>query len=90
MLIKQVVAHPSGCIGENPLVIHNNLSPMVSHVAVGRRDQLQMFGGDWPTPDGILVRDTIHVMDLAEGHPAALAYLLTENHQLPSLNLGSG
>ena len=83
-------AHPSGRIGENPLGIPNNLFPFVSQVAVGRRARLQVFGGDWPTPDGTGVRDTIHVMDLAEGHRAALDCLLVEEPQLLTLNLGSG
>lgn len=85
-----VGAHPSGRIGENPLGIPNNLFPFVSQEAVGRRAQLQVFGGDWPSPDGTGVRDTIHVMDLAEGHRAALDCLLAEAPQLLTLNLGSG
>ena len=85
-----VGAHPSGRIGEDPSGIPNNLFPFVSQVAVGRREQLQIFGGDWPTPDGSGVRDYIHVMDLAEGHRAALDVLLAEGPQLLTLNLGSG
>ena len=85
-----VGAHPSGRIGENPLGIPNNLFPFVSQVAGGRRPQLKVFGGDWPTPDGTGVRDYIHVMDLAEGHHAALECLLAEAPQLLTLNLGSG
>ena len=85
-----VGAHPSGRIGEDPLGIPNNLFPFVSQVAVGRRERLQVFGGDWPTPDGTGIRDYIHVMDLAEGHRAALNCLLDEEPQLLSLNLGSG
>ena len=85
-----VGAHPSGRIGEDPSGIPNNLFPFVSQVAVGRRAQLQVFGGDWPTPDGSGVRDYIHVMDLAEGHRAALDVLLAEGPQLLTLNLGSG
>ena len=85
-----VGAHPSGRIGEDPRGIPNNLFPFVSQVAVGRRDCLQVFGGDWPTPDGSGIRDYIHVMDLAEGHRAALDVLLAEAPQLLSLNLGSG
>lgn len=77
-----VGAHPSGRIGENPLGIPNNLFPFVSQVAVGRRAQPKVFGGDWPTPDGTGVRDFIHVMDLAEGHRAALDCLLAEAPQL--------
>ena len=85
-----VGAHPSGKIGEDPLGIPNNLFPFVSQVAVGRRKSLQVFGGDWPTSDGTGVRDYIHVMDLAQGHRAALDCLLAEPAQLLSLNLGSG
>jgi len=85
-----VGAHPSGRIGEDPSGIPNNLLPFVSQVAVGRRTELQVFGGDWPTPDGSGIRDYIHVMDLAEGHRAALDALLAEPPQLLTLNLGSG
>jgi UDP-glucose 4-epimerase len=85
-----VGAHPSGRIGEDPLGIPNNLFPFVSQVAVGRRERLQVFGDDWPTPDGSGVRDYIHVMDLAEGHQAALDTLLAEDPQLLTVNLGSG
>ncbi|QNJ21560.1 UDP-glucose 4-epimerase [Synechococcus sp. MIT S9220] len=85
-----VGAHPSGEIGEDPLGTPNNLFPFVSQVAVGRRKSLKVFGGDWPTSDGTGVRDYIHVMDLAEGHLAALNYLLSEPAQLLTLNLGSG
>ena len=85
-----VGAHPSGRIGEDPLGRPNNLFPFLTQVAVGRRERLQIFGGDWPTPDGTGVRDYIHVMDLAEGHRAALDCLLTEPPQMLTLNLGSG
>ncbi len=85
-----VGAHPSGRIGEDPGGIPNNLFPFVTQVAVGRRPSLQVFGSDWPTPDGTGVRDYIHVMDLAEGHRAALDVLLVEPPQLLTLNLGSG
>jgi UDP-glucose 4-epimerase len=85
-----VGAHPSGRLGEDPNGIPNNLFPFVSQVAVGRRKQLSIFGGDWPTPDGSGVRDYIHVMDLAEGHRAAVDVLLAEEPQLLTLNLGSG
>ena len=85
-----VGAHPSGRIGEDPRDIPNNLFPFVSQVAVGRQPCLQVFGGDWPTPDGSGVRDYIHVMDLAEGHRAALEVLLAEAPQLLTVNLGSG
>jgi UDP-glucose 4-epimerase len=85
-----VGAHPSGRIGEDPHGTPNNLFPFVSQVAVGRRDRLQVYGGDWPTADGSGVRDYIHVMDLAEGHRAALACLLAEEPQVLTVNLGSG
>ncbi|HGY5555553.1 MAG TPA: UDP-glucose 4-epimerase GalE [Prochlorococcus sp.] len=85
-----VGAHCSGKIGEDPRGIPNNLFPFVSQVAIGRRQELQVFGNDWPTPDGSGVRDYIHVMDLAEGHQAALDVLLQEDPQLLTLNLGSG
>jgi len=67
-----VGAHPSGMLGEDPQGTPNNLMPFVSQVAVGRRDRLTVFGNDYPTVDGTGVRDYIHVMDLAEGHVAAL------------------
>ncbi|MEL6981766.1 MAG: UDP-glucose 4-epimerase GalE, partial [Actinomycetota bacterium] len=63
-----VGAHPSGLIGEDPRGIPNNLVPYVMQVAVGRREQVQVFGDDWDTPDGTGVRDYIHVIDLAMGH----------------------
>ena len=68
-----VGAHPSGLIGEDPQGIPNNLMPFVAQVAGGRRPALQIFGGDYPTPDGTGVRDYIHVMDLAEGHAVRAA-----------------
>lgn len=85
-----VGAHPSGRIGEDPRGTPNNLFPFVSEVALGRQEQLSVFGGDWPTPDGTGVRDYIHVMDLADGHRAALDVLLAEGPQLLTINLGSG
>ena len=78
-------AHPSGQIGEDPLGIPNNLFPFVSQVAVGRRDQLRVFGSDWPTHDGTGVRDYIHVMDLAEGHKAALDHPAQSRATAPHL-----
>ena len=62
-----VGAHPSGMIGEDPQGIPNNLMPYIAQVAVGRREKLSVYGGDYPTPDGTGVRDYIHVMDLAIG-----------------------
>jgi len=67
-----VGAHPSGLIGEDPAGIPNNLMPYIAQVAVGKRECLSVFGGDYPTVDGTGVRDYIHVCDLADGHVAAL------------------
>lgn len=85
-----VGAHPSGRIGEDPRGIPNNLMPYISQVAVGRRDALSVFGDDYPTRDGTGVRDYIHVMDLAEGHLAALERMLGAEPALLTLNLGTG
>jgi UDP-glucose 4-epimerase len=85
-----VGAHPSGLIGEDPNGIPNNLMPFVTQVAVGRMAELQVFGGDYPTPDGSGVRDYIHVMDLAEGHRAALDWALRDPHEILTANLGTG
>jgi UDP-glucose 4-epimerase len=84
-----VGAHPSGLIGEDPRGVPNNLMPYVTQVAVGKRARLQVFGGDYATPDGTGVRDYIHVVDLAEGHVAALRYLLESKRSITA-NLGSG
>ncbi|MGG7667070.1 UDP-glucose 4-epimerase GalE [Yersinia sp. J1] len=67
-----VGAHPSGLMGEDPQGVPNNLMPFIAQVAVGRRDSLAVFGNDYPTADGTAVRDYIHVVDLADGHVAAL------------------
>ena len=74
-----VGAHESGLIGETPQGIPNNLMPYVSRVAAGTLEYLNIFGDDYPTPDGTGVRDYIHVMDLAEGHVAALKYLESQH-----------
>jgi UDP-glucose 4-epimerase len=84
-----VGAHPSGRIGEDPNDIPNNLMPYVTQVAVGRRPQLSVYGGDYPTPDGTGVRDYIHVQDLADGHVAALKRLLSHPESF-TVNLGTG
>lgn len=84
-----VGAHESGLIGESPKGIPNNLMPYISQVAVGMRDYLRIYGNDYPTHDGTGVRDYIHVMDLADGHVAALHYLLTRQGML-TVNLGTG
>ena len=85
-----VGAHPSGLIGESPTGEPNNLFPIITQVAVGRRKILQIFGDKWPTRDNTCVRDYIHVMDLAEGHLAALNYLTKKKSEYLTLNLGSG
>lgn len=85
-----VGAHPGGLIGEDPNGIPNNLMPFVTQVAVGRLPELQVFGGDYPTPDGSGVRDYIHVMDLAEGHRAALDWALRDPQEVLTVNLGTG
>lgn len=82
-----VGAHPSGLIGEDPADIPNNLLPYVAQVAIGRRDHLAVFGNQYATHDGTGVRDYIHVMDLAEGHAAALAHL---QPGVDAFNLGTG
>ncbi len=84
-----VGAHESGLIGEDPQGIPNNLMPFVSQVAVGRRDELHVFGGDYDTHDGTGVRDFIHVVDLAKGHLAALK-ALEKGPQCEAVNLGTG
>lgn len=84
-----VGAHESGDIGENPLGVPNNLMPFVAQVAVGLRARLSVFGDDYPTRDGTGIRDYIHVMDLAEGHVAALR-LLERQRGCHALNLGTG
>lgn len=82
-------AHESGLIGEDPQGIPNNLMPFIAQVAVGRRDHLTVFGGDYPTPDGTCLRDYIHVMDLANGHVKAVEY--AANHKgVEVFNLGTG
>lgn len=83
-----VGAHSSGLIGENPKGIPNNLMPFISQVAVGKRKELSVFGGDYPTKDGTGVRDYIHVVDLAKGHVKALQKL--ESPCFHTLNLGTG
>ncbi|QMV16461.1 UDP-glucose 4-epimerase GalE [Vibrio spartinae] len=84
-----VGSHPSGEIGEDPQGIPNNLMPFVAQVAVGRRESLSIFGDDYPTKDGTGVRDYIHVMDLADGHVAALQNVGTKGG-LHVYNLGTG
>ena len=84
-----VGAHPSGLLGEDPKGIPNNLMPYLLQVAVGRRSQLDIFGSDYPTPDGTGVRDYIHVVDLARGHVAALGAMSGLTGAV-AINLGTG
>jgi UDP-glucose 4-epimerase len=84
-----VGAHKSGRIGEDPRGIPNNLMPYISQVAVGRREHLNVFGNDYPTPDGTGVRDYIHVVDLAQGHVKAVEKL-DEGPGVRIWNLGTG
>ncbi len=83
-------AHYSGLIGENPSGIPNNIFPYITQVAYGKLKQLKVFGNDWPTLDGTGVRDYVHVMDIAEGHIAALEFLNQNKPQILNLNLGTG
>lgn len=84
-----VGAHESGLIREDPNGIPNNLMPYISQVAIGRLPELNIYGNDYPTPDGTGVRDYIHIMDLAEGHMAALDYVFISTG-LKVINLGTG
>lgn len=84
-----VGAHESGLIGEDPNGVPSNLMPFIAQVAVGRREALNVFGNDYPTPDGTGVRDYIHVVDLARGHLAALEKLGAAEEVL-TVNLGTG
>jgi len=82
-------AHESGLIGEDPCGIPNNLMPFLSQVAIGKLEELSIFGNDYPTPDGTGVRDYIHVMDLADGHVKALNIIHTLEDVM-TINLGTG
>jgi UDP-glucose 4-epimerase len=84
-----VGAHASGLIGEDPSGIPNNLMPFVARVAAGKLPHVNVFGNDYPTPDGTGVRDYIHVVDLAKGHLAALDFLGREAGW-HAINLGTG
>ena len=83
-------AHESGEIGENPKGIPNNIFPLITRVAAGQKEKLEIYGNDWDTIDGTGVRDYIHVMDLAEGHIKALEFLSSEKPQIININLGTG
>ena len=84
-----VGAHHSGYIGESPKGTPNNLMPFIAQTAAGLRNELSVFGDDYDTPDGTGIRDYIHVVDLANGHVAALKYL-DQNQSLLTVNLGTG
>ena len=84
-----VGAHASGLIGEDPQGVPNNLMPFVAQVAIGKRAFLNVWGNDYPTPDGTGVRDYIHVVDLALGHLAALQTLQRDGQSF-AVNLGTG
>lgn len=84
-----VGAHPSALIGEDPTGIPNNLMPYVARVAAGMLPKLKVYGGDYPTPDGTGIRDYIHVVDLAEGHVAALDRK-SDEPGVHTYNLGTG
>ncbi len=84
-----VGAHESGLIGEDPNGVPNNLMPLIARVAVGRLPRIQVYGDDYPTPDGTGVRDYIHVCDLADGHVKALRRL-ARGRGLVTCNLGTG
>jgi UDP-glucose 4-epimerase len=85
-----VGAHASGMIGEDPAGIPNNLMPILTQVAVGRREKLLVYGDDYPTPDGTGRRDYLHVEDLAAGHVAALEKLGATDEPVSTWNLGTG
>jgi UDP-glucose 4-epimerase len=82
-------AHPSGLLGEDPTGVPNNVVPYLTQVAVGRLEELSIFGGDYGTPDGTAIRDYIHVMDLVDGHRVALEHL-DDDAGLRVFNLGTG
>lgn len=83
-------AHESGTIGEEPDGIPNNLLPFITQTAIGKRDELTVFGEDYDTEDGTCIRDYIHVVDLAEAHVAALEYLPKAEEHLSVFNVGTG
>ena len=86
-----VGAHESGRISEAPLGKPNNLMPMIMEVATGKREKVMVFGDDWATPDGTGVRDYIHIMDLVEGHVAALEHLDSQSgYEVYNLGQGKG
>ncbi|MEU2080120.1 UDP-glucose 4-epimerase GalE [Streptomyces sp. NPDC013489] len=82
-------AHPTGLLGEDPSGVPNNIMPFLTQIAVGRRDELSVFGDDFPTPDGTGIRDYVHVVDVAEGHRTALDHI-DDEPGMRVFNLGTG
>ena len=83
-------AHSSGEIGEHPLDKSSNLFPLLTKAAIGKIDTLNIFGNDWPTPDGTAIRDFVHIMDLSNAHFLAMEYLKKKKRKYISINIGSG
>ena len=85
-------AHPSAAIGELPIGVPQNLVPFITQTGIGLREQLSVYGDDYPTPDGTAVRDYIHVVDLAKAHVVALQRLLKKQNleKVETFNLGTG
>ena len=83
-------ADPSGLLGEDPMGKINNIYPQLVRVALGELEEIKIFGSDWPTFDGTCIRDYIHIVDLANGHLAALNYMMKESPQFLIINLGTG
>ncbi len=83
-------AHKSALIGESPIGLPNNIFPLINQVAGGILKELKIYGKDWPTYDGTGIRDYIHVMDVAEGHLAALKFLSNSKPKIITINLGTG
>lgn len=83
-------AHPSGEIGEHPFDKSSNLFPLITKAAIGKTDILNIFGNDWPTPDGTAIRDYVHIMDLSNAHFLAMEYLKKTKRKYISINIGSG
>ena len=85
-------AHPSAAIGELPIGVPQNLVPYITQTAIGLREQLSVYGADYPTPDGTAIRDYIHVVDLAKAHVLALQRLLQHKNEdkVEVFNLGTG
>ncbi|KAI5303209.1 UDP-glucose-4-epimerase [Ascosphaera atra] len=83
-------AHPSGLMGEDPEGVPFNLLPLLAQVATGQREKILVFGDDYDSADGTAIRDYIHILDLAEGHLAALEHLRSKRPGVRAWNLGTG